>query len=275
MVRSDKAGLWRTAGGVALIGISFCFILPLLWLLVAAFDKNARLSIQIPHFTLDNLVGLVHDRSVMQSFSNGLFLSVGQATLVMITASLGAYALSRTSWRMRDIFLYGVLIGSSLPVTVLMVPVYQQFVLMRLIDSLWGTMLFLTATSLPYAIWLLKSFLDNVPRELEEAAWIDGATVMQGLQRIVVPLMAPGILAVGVFTFVQSWGNFFVPYILLQSPEKVPASVALYQFFGQYGMVDYGRLAAFCILYTLPAIVFYVIGQRYMQEGFRSGGIKG
>lgn len=260
---------------IALTGFTLCFAIPLVWLIIAAFDKSPRLSLHFPEVSLANFASVLRDESVLRSFTNGLFLSVGQSMLVMITSSLAAYWLSRTSWRLRRVFMYCMLIGSSLPVTVVMVSVYQQFILMRLIDSLLGTMLFLASTSLPYAIWMVKSFVDSVPRELEEAAWIDGATVLKGLQQVVVPIMLPGVFAAGVFTFVQSWGNFFVPYILLQSPNKLPPAVTLYQFFGQYGMVDYGRLAAFCILYTVPAIVFYLLGQRYIQAGLRAGGVKG
>ncbi|GAB6006062.1 hypothetical protein JCM12214_19620 [Geobacillus vulcani] len=114
--------------------------------------------------------------------------------------------------------------------------------------------------------------MDAVPLELEESAWIDGASVLKGLQKIVAPLMIPGICTVAIFTFTLSWGNFFVPYILIQSPEKLPASVTIYQFFGQYGLVEYGKLAAFSLIYTIPPIILYMISQRFMSEGFNFGG---
>jgi multiple sugar transport system permease protein len=84
--------------------------------------------------------------------------------------------------------------------------------------------------------------------------------------------MLPGIATIAIFTFSGSWGNFFVPYILLQTPEKLPASVTIYQFFGSHGMVEYGRLAAFSLLYTMPSVVLYIFSQRYMSKGFSMGG---
>ena len=118
--------------------------------------------------------------------------------------------------------------------------------------------------------------MDAVPQELEEAAWVDGATTMKSITGVVLPLMFPGICTVFIYTFSKSWGNFFVPYILLSSASKMPASVKLYQFFGQYGLIDYGPLAAYSIIYTLPSILLYILSQNYMSKGFSlSGAAKG
>ena len=96
-----------------------------------------------------------------------------------------------------------------------------------LLDKIWGVILYLSASSLPYGLWLMKNFMDAVPQELEEAAWVDGATTMKSITGVVLPLMFPGICTVFIYTFSKSWGNFFVPYILLSSASKMPASVKL------------------------------------------------
>jgi multiple sugar transport system permease protein len=134
----------------------------------------------------------------------------------------------------------------------------------------------LAAASLPFAAWMMKNFMDGVPISLEEAAWTDGAGWFQSLHRIVLPLMVPGLTVVFIFTFVLQWGNFFVPFILLLSPEKQPASVTIYTFFSQYGQVAYGQLAAFSILYTLPVVVFYSALSRVLGGAFSlTGAVKG
>ena len=107
---------------------------------------------------------------------------------------------------------------------------------------------------------------------LEEAAWVDGATTMKSIRKIVAPLMFPGICVVFIYTFSGSWGNFFIPYILLSSPEKMPASVMLYQFFGQHGTIQYGPLAAYSAIYALPSILLYILSQNYMSKGFTMAG---
>ncbi|MDM5338698.1 carbohydrate ABC transporter permease [Fictibacillus enclensis] len=253
--------------------IGVLFLLPLLWVVVASVDPNANSSIKVPSaFTMDNFKSVITDPVNIRAFIIGLLLSMGQGLLVVLVAGLAAYPLSRYQLRYKKPFMFTILFMTSLPITAVMVPVYQLFIYMKLQDSLWGTMFFLTAAGLPYAIWMLKNFMDAVPLELEESAWIDGASVWQGLKRIVAPLMIPGICTVGIFTFSGSWGNFFVPYILIQTPEKLPASVTIYQFFGNFGMVEYGKLAAFSILYTFPAIVLYIFSQRFMSQGFSLGG---
>jgi multiple sugar transport system permease protein len=258
---------------IVLSFIGILFLLPLLWVLFASFDPNAKVSLQIPKtITMDNFVSILTDKSNQRSFLIGLFLSLGQAIITVIVAGLAAYPLSRYQLKFKKTFLLTILFMTSLPITAVMVPVYQLFVILNLQDSLLGTMFFLAASTLPYAIWMMKNFMDSVPLELEESAWIDGASVFKGLQKVVAPLMIPGICTVAIFTFTLSWGNFFVPYILIQTPEKLPASVTIYQFFGQYGMVEYGKLAAFSIIYTIPPIILYIISQKFMSEGFTLGG---
>jgi multiple sugar transport system permease protein len=137
-------------------------------------------------------------------------------------------------------------------------------------------MVFMATTALPISIWLTKNFMDGVPIELEEAAWTDGAGPMRGLRSIVMPLMAPGLSVVGIYTFIGLWGNFFVPFILLLTPEKQPMSVTIYTFFGQYGQVIYGQLAAYSLLYSLPTILLYLLLSKRLGGAFAfGGGVKG
>lgn len=260
---------------LTLIGIAF--IVPLLWMFFASVDPNANQMLKIPkNFSMNNFTDILTNPDNQRSFINGIVLSLGQSILVVIIAGIAAYPLSRYSLRYKSPFMYLILFSTCLPITAVMVPVYQLFVSLKLQDSLIGVMIFLTASSLPYAIWIMKNFMDSVPLEIEEAAWVDGSSIWKALRIIIAPLMLPGIFTVGIFTFSGSWGNFFVPFILIQSPEKMPASVIIYQFFGSYGMVEYGKLAAFSILYTMPSILLYILSQRFMSKGFSfSGASKG
>ena len=150
--------------------------------------------------------------------------------------------------------------------------VYGLFVQLNLIDTYTGTILFMATTALPIAIWLTKNFMDGVPIELEEAAWTDGASPMQALRRIVLPLMWPGLAVVALYTFIGLWGNFFVPFVLLLSNDNLPASVSIYTFFSQYASVVYGQLAAYSILYSLPAVLLYLLLSRRLGGAFTFGG---
>lgn len=266
---------WTSNGILALVGIAFA--LPLVWLVVASFDDHANLTLQWPqHFSLVNYTAVLTPELAYVPLWNSMMISLGCAIITVAVAVLAAYPLSRYRLRINKPFLYGVLFGTCLPITAMMVPVYSLFVSLNLIDSEPGVVVFMAATSLPMAIWMMKNFMDSVPIVLEEAAWADGASMFTTLWRIVVPLMRPGIAVVFVFVFVQAWGNFFVPFILLLSPEKFPAAVSIYAFFGQYGSVMYGQLAAFSIVYSVPALALYVFTSRVLGGGSAlAGAVKG
>ena len=263
----------KTVPYLVLTMLAFVFALPLLWIVVASFDANASQAVKAPaEWTIENYKAILTEQSNIKAFANGLLISFSQSILVVVIAGLAAYPLSRYELRYKNIFMYTILFMTSLPITAVMVPVYKMFLTIGLYDKIPGLVLFLTATSMPYGIWLMKNFMDNVPIELEEAAWVDGASTLTSIVKIISPLMFPGICVVFIFTFSGSWGNFFVPYILLQTMDKLPASVTLYQFFGQHGMVIYGQLAAYSAIYAIPSLVLYIISQNYMSKGFNMAG---
>jgi len=253
--------------------LAILFLLPLLWMLFASIDTGAIQALKMPEkLTLDNFKAILTDQTILRSFFIGIGISGSQAILVVLTCILAAYPLSRYSLKYKNSFMMTVLFMTSLPMTAVIVPVFQLFLYLKFQDSLIAMTLFLTASSLPYGIWMMKNFMDSVPLDLEESAWVDGASIWQGIKKIVAPLMLPGIFTVAIFTFTGSWGNYFVPYILIQTPEKMPASVTIFQFFGNFGMVNYGKLAAFSVIYTLPVVVLYTISQNFMSKGFSLGG---
>jgi len=267
----------KAVSNVVLLVIAACFAVPLVWLLLASFDPSATLSAKVPsQFTLDNFTAVLTPEISFVPLANSLIVSGGCALVTVVVAILAAYPLSRYRMRINKPFLYGILFGTGLPITAMMVPVYSLFVSLNLIDSVGGTVFFLAATSLPMAIWMAKNFMDSVPISLEEAAWTDGASMFSTLTRIVVPLMRPGIAVVFIFVFIQAWGNFFVPFVLLLSPDKQPAAVSIFNFFGQYGSVAYGQLAAFSIVYSVPVIALYVLVSRTLGgSNALAGAVKG
>ncbi len=254
-----------------LVVIAVLFALPLAWVILASFDKNASLAASIPDFTGSNYVEVLTNSANLRSFANGLVLSLGVSILVVICSILAAYPLSRFEMKHKKLFMLSMLFMTSLPITTVMVPVFKVFVSIKLYDNLGGIILFMTASSLPYAIWMMKNFMDAVPVSLEEAAWVDGSGRFRGIIKVIMPLMLPGIFTIAIYTFSGCWGNFFVPFILLSSSEKYPASIMLYQFFGQHS-VAYGTLAAYSVVYAMPSVVLYVITQKWMSKGFNMSG---
>ncbi|GAA3608110.1 carbohydrate ABC transporter permease [Microlunatus ginsengisoli] len=269
----------RLLASLILLLLAACFIVPLLWVVLAAFNGDPSQGIQImwPHpFTLDNFKAVLTPETTYIPLLNGVVLCVGGTVITMICATLAAYPLSRYRSRLKRPFLVTILFSTGLPITAIMVPVYGLFVQLAIDDSIPATMVFMATTALPISIWLCKNFMDGVPIELEEAAWTDGASPMQGLRRIILPLMGPGLSVIAIYTFIGLWGNFFVPFILLLTPEKQPMSVTIYTFFGQYGQVVYGQLAAYSLLYSLPSVLLYLLLNRRLGGAFAfGGGVKG
>jgi multiple sugar transport system permease protein len=256
--------------------IAVAFLVPFTWLFLASVSDQATLSTAVPHHpTLRNFADVLTGDN-LHALVISLVLSLGSALLTLVLAAPAAYPLSRYTRRFGRPILLGLLFATGLPITAILVPVYGLFVQLDLLDSIPATILFLTATGLPMAIWLMKNFMDEVPISLEEAAWVDGASGLRALVRIVLPLMLPGTTVVFTFTFALTWGNFFVPFILLLDPAKQPASVVIFQYFGLHGSASYGLLAAYSILYSTPVVVLYVAVQRVLGNAFAlSGAVKG
>lgn len=274
MRRATRA---RLAANGALLLTAAAFALPLVWLLLASVDADADLRVRIPSSpTTENFDAVLTDEITFTPMLNSLVLCGGATAVSVVCAALAAYPLSRHRSRFTRPYLLTILFTTCLPITAVMVPVYGLFVQVNLIDTMYGTALFLAASQLPFAIWLMKNFMDGVPVVLEEAAWTDGASNLQTLTCVVLPLMGPGLTVVTIYTFIMLWGNFFVPFMLILSPDQLPASVSIFTFFGNYGSVVYGQLAAFSLLYSAPVLVLYLLIARRLGGGFALGGaVKG
>ncbi|WP_152353007.1 carbohydrate ABC transporter permease [Brachybacterium subflavum] len=265
------------ASSLAMIVIGVAFLIPLLWVVLASFNESATLSVSWPEkWSLGNFRAIWNTETTFRPLGNSLLLCGGATIVTMVAAVLCAYPFSRYRFAAKRPLLLTVIFATGLPITAIMIPVYSLFVQVNLIDSMFGAILFLGASSLPYAIFLTKGFMDSVPVEIEESAWTEGAGVLRTLWSVVLPLMRSGLSVATIFTFVGMWGNFFVPFMLLLSPDHLPAAVTLYTFSSQYGQVAYGQLAAFSIFYSLPVVALYLIMGRSLGTGFAAaGGVKG
>lgn len=258
-----------------LILIGATFIVPTLWLLLSAFDANASEVIRWPEWTLENFKFVFWSDKNMNSFKNSLIIAVSSAAISTVLGSVAAYPLSRFRGKYKNAFMLAILLMSTMPMTVAMVPIFRFFVGIGLNDSLGGLILLSGSMALPYSIWLMRNFFNAISVDLEEAAWIDGAGRLKGLCHIVLPLSMPGLATVFIYNFSHAWSGFYSAFILLSTQSKYPASVMLYQFMDEFD-TGYGRLAAYAICYTVPAVILYFFSQKYMSRGFSmQGGMKG
>ena len=270
--RDHRTGVLVPSLAMSVVGL--VFLVPFVWLVVTAFKTHGNLTIGGGGpVTLKNFQSVLHG-SFLSALGNSMYLAVGTMVITTVVGIVAAYPLSRYRSRVQIWFVYALAFMASLPIIALMIPTYDFYVSVNFINSKFWTVWFLTATSLPFATWVGRSFIDAVPLELEESAWIDGNSRFGSLRRIVLPLILPGLCVIAVYTFVNAWGNFFVPLILLQGSNE-PASVTIYGYFSQYG-VNYGQVAAFAILYSLPPVLLYLAVTKWVGAGFSLGGaIKG
>ncbi|CAN5764598.1 carbohydrate ABC transporter permease [soil metagenome] len=252
------------------------FVLPLLWLTVAPFNTLATLSLSLPEeFSLANFRRVFANTFAIRALVQNSVLQAGGAmVLVTITATLAAYALSRSSIKGTDVITYGLVLFSSVVTgTAAMVPIFLMIHGMGLIDTHVAVILVFTGGLLPAAIFIMRDFVDSIPRSYEESALVAGASPWRVFNDIALPIVRPGMMVIAVWAFVNVWGGFLIPFILLRSSGKMPAAVAIYSFYSEAGTPLVTLTAAYSLLYTLPVLLLYLfVNWKY---GFRFfGGIK-
>ncbi len=251
------------------------FALPMLWLLLAPFNARGTLAVEIPRpFTLENFERVFANTFAMRALLNSLILAGGTMITVTLVATLAAYALSRAEVPYYDLLTYGLILFSSVVTgTAAMVPIFLLANALGLVDTYLGVIMVFTGGLLPTAIFILRDFVEGLPRSYEESAMVSGASPWQMVRDVVMPLLRPGMMVVGIWTFVQVWGAFLVPFVLLRTPERMPAAIAIYSFYTEAGTPILTLTSAYALLYAIPVLVLYLfVNARY---GFRFfGGIK-
>ncbi len=252
------------------------FALPLLWLLLAPFHSQATLSVSLPtEPTLSNFAQVFGNAFAVRAlFVNSVIQAVGAMVLTTLVATLAAYALSRIRLPGRDVFVYVLILFSSVVTgAAAMVPVFLLVFRMGLIDQHLGVILVFTGGLLPVAIFIMRDFMQSIPKSYEESAIVSGANSWQMLRDVVLPLTRSGMMVIGIWAFVNVWGSFLIPFILLRSPSKMPAATATFSFYTEAGTPVLTLVSAYALLYVIPVLVLYLfVNWRYGFQFF--GGIK-
>lgn len=252
----------------------FCSI-PFAWVLLASVDKTAGLYLKSPTLTFDNFMRFFTDAMTPRLLFNSLLISIGATVLTLALAMFGSYALSRYSFFGRRTLMFSILLIRVVPPTATIVPLYMLMIILRLNNSYTGLILVEAAYQLPLVLWLMKGFIDTIPIDLEEASWIDGCSRLRGAIRIIFPLTCPGIGACALFAFINVWGDFLTPLVLLQSPEKYPISIGMFRAFSARNQIDWGLLTATAVLYMLPTVLLYLFVRRFLLKATVTGALKG
>lgn len=204
---------------------------------------------------------------------NTLFYSITSTVLTVVASLPAAYALSRFEFRGRSLFLFLILATQMVAVSTIIVPLFRMVISADLFDSRLTIVVISSAMAVPLAVWLLRSYFENIPYALEEAAMLDGCSRLQTLWLIVLPQARPGVAAASVMSFVLAYKQFFVPLVLLSSETKYPALVGIYTLASQR-LVPWHLVMAGILIIMLPAVIVFFLAQKELIGGLSAGGLK-
>lgn len=252
-------------------------LFPVYWMVSSAFDPGIASGGRglLPEgFGLQNFQVVLNKAGFGRFLLNSLLAALGTVVLSGLLALLAAVAVARFRFKLRTSVLVMILIIQMVPVEALVIPLFIQVRDLGLLNSLLGLIAVYVAFSLSFAIWNLRGFVAAVPVELEEAAYLDGCSWNQMFWKILMPLVAPGLVATSVFSFIVAWNEFVFALTFMQDESKYTVAVGLRKFFGQFG-TDWGAVMAASTLITLPVMVFFILAQRRLTSGMVAGAVKG
>ncbi|QCO17617.1 carbohydrate ABC transporter permease (plasmid) [Azospirillum brasilense] len=266
----------RTLAVLVLLGVA---AFPLYWMLVTSLTPSERLFDATPNLlpTLSQIgtyAAAFTETSLRQWLVNSLIVAVGTTVLSILLSVLPAYALSRLTFNGKLLLGFALFMTQMLPEAMLVVPLYDIFTKLSLLNTLLGLILANTAFTVPVVTWILKGAIDGVPSEIEEAARVDGCSRLGIVLAVVVPLIAPTLAAAAVIAFFHGWNEYVFAQTFISDDALRTASVGLASFVGELSTPVHTVMAV-GFIYTLPAVVFYLFVQRYVVAGMTTGGVKG
>jgi N,N'-diacetylchitobiose transport system permease protein len=272
--RVRKLG-WNFLGLVVLLVMVF----PVYWMVATAFKPGQQVLSYTPewvplHPTLDNFTEAINRPHFWDSVKNSLIIVTVVVALSLVLAFLAALALAKFRFYGRKAFIVLILGVQMVPLTALIIPLYILMSRVDQVNKLSGVIAMYLTFVLPFTVWTLRGFLLGVPKELEEAAMVDGTTRFGAFVRILLPLVGPGLVATSIFAFIQAWNEFIIAYVFLQSPEKQTLMVWLASFTSLRG-TEWGPLMAGATLTSIPVVIFFLLVQRRIAFGLTAGAVRG
>lgn len=254
-------------------------IFPFYWILCTSLKEESSIMqlpmryIPVP-FTLDNYINMLTSMNFGRYFLNGLFVSVTTTIAIVLIAIWGGFALSRYKFRGKKFTFFLLLITQMLPGVVILIPLFEIFNKLHLINNLWSLVIVNTTVNLPFCMIMMSGFFSGVPATLEEAAQIDGCSIWKAIFKVVVPAVLPGIVSSGAFAFVNSWNEFVYALNFINDSDLFTLPVGLSMMKGEF-TVNYGGLAAGIIVALIPVLLIFCYIQKYLVKGLAAGAVKG
>jgi ABC-type glycerol-3-phosphate transport system permease component len=270
----------RLALDAASLAIGFLWLAPILWMLSTALKPSAEIY-SVPPYWIPTRPTLTHFASSLAAAPFGLYslnsvLVAGVTTLLtVLAASMAGYALARLPYRGRWFVMGGMLSSTMIPFQVLLIPFFILLTALKLVNTRAGLVLAYVTIMLPFAVFMFRAYFLDLPREVEESARLDGCSWLGVYWRIALPLARPAIAAVGIYTFIESWNEFFIAFVLTnsQSMRTLPVGLALLR--NEVQGIDWGQVMAGSVMAAIPAIAVFLVLQRQIIAGLTGGAIKG
>jgi N,N'-diacetylchitobiose transport system permease protein len=262
--------------GLLVFGV---MVFPVYWMVATAFKPGQQILSYTPHWiptspTLSNFRDAIDQPFFWNAVKNSLIIVSTVVALSVVLAFLASLALAKFHFYGRKAFIVLILGVQMVPLAALIIPLYILMSRLGQIDKLTGVIAMYLTFVLPFTVWTMRGFLLGIPKELEEAAMVDGATRFGAFVRVLLPLVGPGLVATSIFAFIQAWNEFIIAYVFLHTPEKQTLMVWLASFTTLRG-TDWGPLMAGATLSALPVVVFFLLVQRRIAFGLTAGAVRG
>jgi multiple sugar transport system permease protein len=252
------------------------FLFPFIWMLVISLREKVDIlqpkKLFAP-FTLDNYRELFASGEIFPYFVNSAIVAVVNTGVSLVLGTLAAYGFARYKWKKREDRAFFILSQRFLPAMAVVIPFFLIATLTGLLDTVWILIICYTLFNVPFTVWMMRGFIEDIPIELEEAAFVDGCTRMQALRRVVFPLVLPGMVATAIFCLINSWNEFvFANFLTITHAKTIPTSVMMYL---SVSGVQWGQMTATGVLAAIPVLAFAISVQKYMIRGMTFGAVKG
>ncbi|MFD4958727.1 carbohydrate ABC transporter permease [Microbacterium sp. NPDC058389] len=269
----------RTWASVAAMIVLVVMIFPVYWMFATAFKAPGDVLSATPQFfpwpiSLDNFTRALGGDDFFVYLRNSLTVSLSTVVLAMVVAVGAAVATARFTFLGRKALLVVLVAVQMIPGSAMIIPLYLMLRQIGGLDFMPGLVLTYLTFVLPFTVWNLRGFVVNLPIELEEAAMIDGCSRFQAIVRVVLPLLAPGIVATSIFAFINAWDDYLFAYVLMRSQQNYTLPVWLVSF-STSNQIDYGATIAASVIFSLPVLVFFLLIQRKLVSGLTAGAVKG